>query len=867
MDLNTSFLGGGAAARLAIFAVFLVIAARIVFSKGTGRGVATFFAVRYSLLVGVFFLAMPFLFMSTGRSMFGTTFVLPMLAEVGLVTFFIVTAAWVVMASWYLTLRHAPERLPDLAPPPGGAPAFAEKLVSSRWRRLFFTTFLATPPIAATIAASELGRPVVSFGELAAALVSASALPYWGAVAGGVALGLALLYLNYSVFRVIQGTRAESFELLTDIFSVPAPVAADRAGLLGRLVEMLRGLDTVLMALIEPLVRFLALVLRVLTAPIRILWRAFARAADLSTSEFGPGYFGADGRLYPAHRFGVLQLGVLGVIYVVAGFAFSPFIGQAERYSLPVIGYMAILAMILTYGFAAVAYFFDHWRFPTLIAVGLAVYLLGLFPSIDHYYGTRPRAECEGCDWASLTPDEAVGAWWTAEGCAVDPPMIAVAASGGGIRAGAWTVEILTALEEMYGAPFVRSFSSISSVSGGSVGAVQYLLDYPVCAPRTPERLEEIRRSTASDSLRATAWGIVYPDFLRIAFAPLFELWPRAENWDRAAATEAAWRASTGSADPETTLGQWRAAVRRGHRPISLINTTTVETGETFIMAPIDIDPATEGLQGVPSFFHEYSSHDVQALTAARMSATFPWVSPVARPRLALQGGDTVTGTGTGAGDDEPRISRPFYLADGGYFDNFGVATLIRWLTAIVPGFMELEPRAAGAEGPKRLMLLLIRDSTPVPAERRRFTQERGFRYELTGPIETMLNSRGSTQDARNANELLLFEELWRLAALAEDANVEVTQVNFRLDNRVAREVSLSWSLTEHEVGLLKGALCEMVDEARAGGAGSNNPFAAVGDYLGVDVTTAPRPRRCADDGTVGETDGTTDGTTEYGGG
>ena len=845
MELNSAFMGGGVFWRLVVFVAFLAIAARIVFTKGAGRGVATVFAVRYSLLVGVFIVAMPVLFLGPGRQMFGTTLVLPVRAEVALVMFFVVTAAWVAMATWYLTLLHAPDRFPDLDPSHGGVkPAFAERLVSGPFRRLLFTTVLTTPPIVAIIASSQLGRPAASIGELLRALVTPAALPYWGAIIGGLALALALLYLNYSVFRVLQGRKAESFVLFTDIFANPLLSNAAEKSVAGRVNAALRGLDAILMAIIEPLVHVSSNVLRVVWMPIAWAFRGFARVADLHASELGPGYFDGAGRLLPAHRFGLLQLGVLCVIYAIAGIWFSPFYGGEARYSLPVIGYIAILSMILCYGFAAIAYFLDRWRFPTLIAVAGAIYLLGLFPSIDHYYTTTPRSDCEGCDWAPLTPDEATAAWWEAEGCPVDPPMIAVAASGGGIRAGAWTVEILTALEEMYGATFVRSVSAISSVSGGSVGAVQYLLDYPVCAPRTPERLDEIRNSTAADSLRATAWGFVYPDFMRIALSPIFEFWSRAENWDRAAATEAAWRAHTDQDHATATLGLWRAAVRRGHRPVSLINTTTVESGETFIMTPVDLDPDADGLSGVPSFFNEYPSHDVQALTAARMSATFPWVSPVARPRLVLDGGDRVVGA-----DGVERPSRAFYLADGGYFDNFGVATLIRWLTAIMPGYLDLEPRSAAGDQPKRLLVLLIRDSTRVSPARRAFTQERGFRYEVTGPVETILNARNSTQDVRNANELELFEELWALAAVAADANVEVSRVNFDLANSASREISLSWSLTEHERQLMQDAMCTMVEDARVGGADSNNPFAVVGDYLGADVTAAPPPKRCTGEG------------------
>ncbi len=855
MDQNIGGIDSGFLLRLAAFAVFLLIATRIVFAKGTGRGVATLFAVRYSLLFGAFILTMPWLFLKAGRSMLGTTFVLPFWAEVALVMFFIVTAAWVVMATWYLTLQHAAERLPDLAPEAGGRPAFAERLVASPFRRLVFTTVVTTPSMLAIIASSHIGRPVDSISELFTALFALSALPNWLAIIAGLAGALGLLYLNFSVFRVFDGRKPESFELFTDIFANPILAKASNRSLAGRFRAVLGQLDSILMAVIEPLVRAAGLMLRIVLWPFAFLARWLARIADFHFDELGPGYFDPSGRLLPAHRFALLQLGVLSVIYIAAGFAFSPFIGQTDHYSLPVVGYIAILLMILTYSLSGIAYFLDRWRFPTTIFVAVAIAVLGLFPSIDHYYSTPPRTDCVGCDWAPLTPDDAIAEWWEAEGCEADPPMIAVAASGGGIRAGAWTVEVLTALEEMYGASFVRSLSTISSVSGGSVGSVQYLLDFPTCAPRTSKRLNEIRESTAANSLSATAWGIVYPDFLRVVLSPLIELWPNAEDWDRAAATEAAWRTKTEAVnkdvDAKATLGRWRADIRRGQRPVALINTTTVETGETFIMSPVDIDPSLEGLTGVPSFFNEYPAHDVRVLTAARMSATFPWVSPVARPDLVLDG-DSEVAESSEAGDAIAKKSRPFYLADGGYFDNFGVATLIRWLSAIVPTYADLDSRSAD-DSDRKLLILLIRDSTRVPPDSQDFGQAKGLRYELTGPIETVLNARGSTQNSRNANELLLFKQLWDLEAKAAGSNVRVSDVHFELENDVSGEVSLSWMLTDHERDLLKGALCDMVAAARTGtAAAANNPFAVVGTYLGVDVAGTPLPQRCE---ASGETD------------
>ena len=50
-----------------------------------------------------------------------------------------------------------------------------------------------------------------------------------------------------------------------------------------------------------------------------------------------------------------------------------------------------------------------------------------------------------------------------------------VTAAGGGIQAAAWTAQVLTGLDEIYGKEFSDSIGVVSSVSGGSVGAMFFL--------------------------------------------------------------------------------------------------------------------------------------------------------------------------------------------------------------------------------------------------------------------------------------------------------------------------------------------------------------------------------------------------------
>ena len=314
----------------------------------------------------------------------------------------------------------------------------------------------------------------------------------------------------------------------------------------------------------------------------------------------------------------------------------------------------------------------------------------------------------------------------------VDRPVVVVAAQGGGILAAAWTAEVLTRLEgdrtplveededDTVGAAFTARLGAVSSVSGGSLGAVQYLADFDGGQPRAPETLKAVRKAAAAPGLRATGWGTAYPDglvglrgLLTRGLGAISGLVPsarcgqrRAQLVDRAWALEQAWLRALRTARREAKvapeaqhglwLSQWRERVGGGSLPVPLINATTVGGGAPFVIAPIRLGEDAPGVSarsrrstlqerrpfaGYRTFQQAYGTADIHLLTAARLSATFPYVSPIARP---LQ--------------DAGPASHGLRLADGGYYDNQGIATLSEWLESVL----------REGDGPTRVLLVNI---------------------------------------------------------------------------------------------------------------------------------------------------------------
>jgi hypothetical protein len=299
-----------------------------------------------------------------------------------------------------------------------------------------------------------------------------------------------------------------------------------------------------------------------------------------------------------------------------------------------------------------------------------------------------------------------------------------------------------------------------------------------------PADLESVMRQAEASSLDDVAWGASYPDLVRTVF-PVFRV-------DRGQALEWAWTRDGGVA---ARLAQWRDDVYAGSRPAVIFNTTVVDTGERLLVGSARV--GWDQTLGLRNFEDLYPSTDVQVVTAARLSASFTYVSPAARADLA---------------------GPQYHLVDGGYYDNYGMTTLLQWLEQALE---DADPL------PRRVLIVQIRAAPPEGEARP--DAWHGWFYQAWAPLEAMLDVRTTGQLSHNEEDLSRLQQQWGARG------VEIDNAVFQF---CGTHPPLSWHLTGREQ---EAITTEWSRELQTGGG-----WQVVGAFLaGTAVPAQPQWEPC----------------------
>jgi hypothetical protein len=457
----------------------------------------------------------------------------------------------------------------------------------------------------------------------------------------------------------------------------------------------------------------------------------------------GPGY--ADH--WAGHLGAIVACIVALLLYVVLGIYGRWALGKASMVAALVAPLMVVL--VLGWVGSALQFFLCRWHIPLLLVVAVLGWINNELPWADHTYGLLPRNHTP-----AAPPHEVL----TADGrtCA-----ILVASAGGGIQAAAWTAKVLEGLHCDLAPRFNRALSLISSISGGSMGSACYVDWLNRGAP--PEAVAPF--TAASDSsLDEVAWGLAWPDLLRV-------LLPFPIKLDRAEAMERAWVGNAGSPTLNAPLSDWNRPTADGRLPALIMNSTMVEVGGPLLLGTSNVTGDHERdrvsncwWDGDKLHVYHGSKLDIPVVRVARLSATFPFVTPAARPSKA---------------DHEP------HMMDGGFYDNYGMATLTEWIDQALEE--QTRRKTSAPEQVKRVLVLQINGFPPAKFDPPKPPAGRGgWLLQLIDPIRILVSVRTAGQVSHRDVELALLQDKWRARG------VHIDHVNFELEKE---DAPLSWHL------------------------------------------------------------------------
>lgn len=474
----------------------------------------------------------------------------------------------------------------------------------------------------------------------------------------------------------------------------------------------------------------------------------------LAHLDFWRGYLQpCTNKLLHGHILAFVAWLITSIVYVSLGLAHRWRLRLSR--DLPSLCYVLLVAALVCWSLSGLSFFFQVYRVPIILLLVVWLALTAHFSTTDFYYkalpgGQVPPAPAEILD-ASLVDS-----------------IILVAATGGGIQSSAWTVKVLTELQRAWvkqnpenTSRFSQALRAISSVSGGSIGAMFFAAAYDPSGnlPSADYDLDAIQQTAATSTLNDIAWGLCYGDLLRTISVYSWKFFA-----DRGRVFETALARLNDKV--VSGLSTWQTAVKQGLRPANLFNSTIVETGDRLLIATSQFSSPPEACS---QFYSLYPGSDLAAVTAARLSAGFPYVAPAARSDLG--------------GAATPQ----FHVVDGGYYDNYGMVTLSQWLQSA------LEDTNLKS---KRFLVLQLRGFPPNPPQTA--ARKRGWLYQLLAPPEAVYNSRTCAQIAHNDMEFEL------LAVACNNIGIFIDTRVFQYNGDHAPP--LSWHLTPIQIKSLDDA-------------------------------------------------------------
>jgi hypothetical protein len=363
------------------------------------------------------------------------------------------------------------------------------------------------------------------------------------------------------------------------------------------------------------------------------------------------------------------------------------------------------------------------------------------------------------------------------------PKMVFLCASGGGKRAALWAITALQAADSTTGGALLKNSVLITGASGGLIGA-SYFRELKLREYRgedTKPYSHQHRQRISTDNLNPLIFSLLANDFF-VSFTK-FEYNGNLYYRDRGYTFEEQLNRIT-QRMMDKPISDYDSVEMQGIIPTIILAPTIVNDGRKLYIASRPVSFMNADLMSSTQYtlskysgidfqtlFEDQGGGDLRFLSALRMSATFPYITP-----------NTTLPT-----------NPPIKIMDAGISDNFGLSDAIRFMFAF-KGWIE--------ENTSGIIFVSIRDSpklSPIVADAGQTLMD-----DITQPISSVYNNFENFQDI-NSDMMINHAKTWFEGPI-DRVDIQYQTVSYvpilqKMDSirQNNARASLSWRLTTRE--------------------------------------------------------------------
>lgn len=374
------------------------------------------------------------------------------------------------------------------------------------------------------------------------------------------------------------------------------------------------------------------------------------------------------------------------------------------------------------------------------------------------------------------------------------PKAVIICTSGGGLRSAYFTTRILQKLDSLTNGQLMDNTRLITGASGGMLGAAYYRELHLL------EKLGQVDQPWGKEYSRRIAKDLLNRVVLKMVtslFLPTAKEWVGGSKFD----SDRGWSfdnqliANLG-VFRDRRLGDYVLLEESAFIPQMIFSPVVINDGRRLYVSAIPASYLTRnynsdqklepGVTGIDfrRFFRRQDADSLLFVTALRMSASFPMITPYVRMPC----------------------NPPIELIDAGVADNSGLETASRFMRCFAPWFVE---NTAG------VLLLQIRDSKLQSVDLPKF-HKKNFIKQILDPI-------GSTYSAYFMSNDLANEQHIHDMEVSTHGHMEFVSFQYEPADSGGIRASLSWHLTPREIAGIEASLANLDNQSQ---------FARVADWL-----------------------------------